>query len=233
MFASACRLVALLLLISVFLFSGGSKGAPSRPGKEAFVEEEVEVDIEGDGEDDATFVPGWSLKRGTRMNNFNVCRDMMINLATPGEEKYLDAHDDNAAVQRAWLLLGKSAMAQADLLFRYEYLLGDHQKLVATHEVCDKTFDDNWKQFRAIAKEFKELKDKHAECAKVNPEGMQKLRSENASLEDRVSQLETEKEEWRKVSGSQVEKIKLLETQLAEARLKLSDEEKAYQELLA
>ena len=151
------------------------------------MEEDVEVDIEGDDEDDATFVPRWSVKRGTQMNNSNVCRDMMINLATPGEEKYLDAHDDNAAVQRAWLMLGKNATAQADLIFRYESLLGDHQKLTATHDVCDKTFADNWKRFGEMAAELKKVKDEHAECAKVDPEGVQKLRSENASLEDRVS----------------------------------------------
>ena len=52
------------------------------------------------------------------------------------------------------------------------------------------------------------------------------MRSENASLEDRVCQLETEKEEWRKVSGDQVERIKLLEAQLSEAKLKLSEEER-------
>ena len=70
-------------------------------------EDDIEVDIEGDDEDDAKFVPGWSVKRGTRMNNANVCRDMMINLATPGEERYLDTHNDTDAIQRAWLLLGK------------------------------------------------------------------------------------------------------------------------------
>lgn len=165
------------------------------------------------------------------MNNSNVCRDMMINLATPGEEKYLDTHYDSDAIQRAWLLLGKNATAQADLIFRYESLLGDHQKLTATHEVCDKTFADNWKNFGEMAEELKKVKDEHAECANVDLEGMKKLRLEHASLEDRVSQLETEKEEWRKVSGDQAEKIKLLEAQLKDTRLKLSDEEMACQEL--
>jgi chromosome segregation ATPase len=60
---------------------------------------------------------------------------------------------------------------------------------------------------------------------------VKKLRLEHESLEDRVSQLETEKEEWRKVSGDQAEKIKLLEAQLKDTRLKLSDEEMACQEL--
>ena len=67
-----------------FFISEGSKVSSRRPGKETLADEEdVEVDIEGDGEDDATFVPAWSVKRGTRMNNASVCRDMMINLATP------------------------------------------------------------------------------------------------------------------------------------------------------
>ena len=212
------------------MFSGGSEGASQRPGKEV-LEEDVEVDIEGNDEDDATFVPAWSVKRGTRMNNANVCRDMMINLATPCEEKYLDGQDDSDAIRRSWLLLGKNATAQADVIFRFESLMREHQKLSETHKVCDKTFDDNWKEFGKMAEELKNLKDQHAECAKVNPEGVQKLRAENASLEDRVSQLEVEKEEWRKVSGEQAERIKLLEGQLSDAKLKLSDEEKAYKEL--
>lgn len=155
------------------------------------MKDDVEVDIEGDDEDDssdATYVPGWSVKKGTRMNNSNVCRDMIINLATPGEEKYLDTHNDGDAIQRAWLLLGKNATAQADLIFRYESLLGDHQKLAATHEICEKTFADNWKQFGGMAEELKKVKDDHAECVNRDPEGLKKLRLEHASLEDRVSQ---------------------------------------------
>ena len=168
----------LILLIQgfLFLFLGSSKGTSSGSGKGAMEEEDVEVDIEGDDEDDATFVPGRSVKRGTRMNNSNVCRDMMINLATSGEERYLDTHSDSDAIQRAWLLLGKNVTAQADLIFRYESLVGDYQKLSATHEVCDKTFDDNWKRFGEMAEELKKIKDEHAECAKVNPEGVEKLR---------------------------------------------------------
>ena len=80
------------------------------------------------------------------MNNANVCRDMMINLATPGEERYLDGQDDGEAIRRSWLLLGKNATAQADLIFRFESLLREHQKLSETHKVCDRTFDDNCKR---------------------------------------------------------------------------------------
>ena len=117
------------------------------------------------------------------------------------------------------------------ILFSISSLLDEHQKLTAVHGVCEKTFADNWKKFGEMAEELKKVKDEHAECVKVNPEGIQKLRSENASLEDRVSQLEMEKEECRKVSGDQADKIKLLEARLKETELKLGDEEKAYWEL--
>jgi hypothetical protein len=189
------------------------------------------VDIEGDDTDDDTYVPSWSVKRGARMNNATVCRDMMINLATPREEKYLDDQNDEEAVRRSWLLLGKCATAQADMMFRFESLQREYAKLSETHKICDKTLDDNWKVFQQMAGEFGELKRVHAECSEVNPEGMRKLRAENVSLEGRVSELEREKEEWRKVSGDQVEKIKLLEGQLSDAKNKLSEEEKAYKEL--
>lgn len=77
------------------------------------------------------------------MNHSSVCRDMMIQLSTPGEEKYLEAHDDEDDVQRAWLLLGKNASCQADILFRFEKLLEDHNKLVTVHKVCEKSFAKN------------------------------------------------------------------------------------------
>ena len=213
------------------MLSGGSEGASRRPGKEALVDEDEEVDIEGEGDDDVPYVPSWSVRRGMRMNNANVCRDMLINLATPCEEKYLDDQNDGDAIRRAWLLLGKHATAQADVIFRFESLLGEHKKLSDAHKICDKTLDDNWKMFQQMSDEFQKLKDAHKECVEVNPEGLRKLRAENVSLEGRVSELEIEKEEWRRVSGEQVEKIKLLEGQLSDAKQKLNDEEKAYREL--
>ena len=213
------------------MLSGGSESASRRPGKETATEEDTEVDIEGDGDDEDVFVPAWSVRRGQRMNNANVCRDMMINLATPKEEKYLDEMSDEEAIRRSWLMLGKCATVQADVIFRFESLFKEHQKLSETHKICDKTLDDNWKMFQQMSGEFQKLKDEHKECAEVNPEGLRKLRAENASLEGRVGDLELEKNEWRKVSGEQAEKIRLLEGQLAEAQQKLKDEEKAYSEL--
>ena len=111
--------LALSSTYALFDLSGGSKAASSDRGKK--VAEEEDVDIEADSSDEA-FVPDWSVKRGTRMNNANFCRDMMIHLATPGEEKFLDAHDDEKAINRSWLFLGKTSTAVADVLFRYENL---------------------------------------------------------------------------------------------------------------
>lgn len=214
------------------MFSGGSGAAPRRPGKEALVDEEdVEIDIEGDGEDDAPYVPAWTVTKGTRLNTATACRDMLINFATPKEEKYLDDQDDEEAVRRSWLLLGKCVTAQTDMIFRFESLSKEYKKLFETQKVCDKTFDDNWKIFQQMSGEFQKLKDEHKECAEVNPEGLRKLRAENASLEERVGNLEMEKNEWRKVSGEQAEKIRSLEGQLSDAKQKLNDEEKAYGEL--
>lgn len=85
--------------------------------------------------------------------------------------------------------------------------------------------------FQKMSGEFHELKKAHAECYEVNPEGLRKLRAENASLEERVGNHELEKNEWRKVSGEQAEKIRSLEGQLSDAKQKLSVEEKAYREL--
>ena len=116
------------------LFSGSSKDGSRRPGKGLVDEEDVQVDIEGDDDDDDdTFVPAWVVKRGTRMNNANVCRDMLINLATPAEERHLDSQDDMEAIPRSWLLMGKHATAQADVIFRFESLKREYQKLSEAH----------------------------------------------------------------------------------------------------
>ena len=115
--------------------------------------EEENVDIDADSSDEL-FVPEWSVKRGTRMKNSSVCRDMMVHLATLGEEKFLDAHDNSEALKRSWLLLGKGASEQADLR-------DEHEKLVAHHKVCGKSFEQNWKRFSDMAEELKKVKDEH------------------------------------------------------------------------
>ena len=79
-----------------FFFISGDRGKETA---------EEDVDIDNDSSDEA-FVPDWSVKRGTRMNHSSVCRDMMIHLATPVEEKYMDAYDADEAIKRGWLLLG-------------------------------------------------------------------------------------------------------------------------------
>ena len=86
--------------------------------------------------------------------------------------------------------------------------------------------------------DFEKLKAEHAKCASADPEELKKLKAEHAGcssreqgLSGRIADLEKEKEEWRKVSGGQAERIKLLEADLAKTRLLLSDEEMATQEL--
>lgn len=90
------------------------------------------------------------------------------------------------------VIVGQACYDSSRCIFRFESLQREHQKLSETHQVCDQTLEDKCKRFDEVAEELKELKDKHAECATVNPEGIQKLRAENASLEDRVSQLVVE-----------------------------------------
>ena len=195
------------------------------------------MDIEGDSSDEA-FIPEWSVKRGTRMNTSAVCRDMMIHLATPGEEKYIDAHDDDEAVNRAWLLLAKSATAQADLLYRFENVAAERGKAVAAHQDCDRKAKDGLKKFQSVKGELEKLRAEHAKCASGETEELKRLRSEHSEclskeqgLSGRVADLEKEKEEWRKVSGGQADQIKVLEAELAKTRLLLSDEEMTSQEL--
>lgn len=177
----------LLSKVHAFYISGGSKG------KDPLVEEEEDehVDIEGDDEEDDEFVyvPGWSVTRGSRMNNSTVCRDIMVNMATPAEDKYIASHTDAEAVQRAWLLLGKQASAQVDLIFRYETLMAKHDRLSEKNKELQVSLDKNWKMYGNMATELKQVKDQHAECANKDPEELVKLKAEHASCPDREAAL--------------------------------------------
>ena len=111
------------------------------------------------------------------MNTSAVCRDMMIHLATPGEEKYIDAHDDAEATNRAWLWLAKNATAQADLLFRFENAVEERERAVAAHKDCDRKVKDGLRKFNALKGEFEKFKADHASG---ESEELQKLKSEHA-----------------------------------------------------
>ena len=186
--------------------------------------------MDNDSSDEA-FVPDWSVKRGSRMNHSSVCRHMMIHLATPAEEKYMGAYDAEEALNRGWLLLGKAASVSADIFFRYENLLDEHKKLRDTHEVCDRTFKDNWVRFKAVTDELEQIKAVHAGCVAGESEELKQLRVDQIILKDSVAALEAEKEEWRGVSASQANKIRLLEDELKKAKSQLKDEETSSQEL--
>ena len=165
------------------------------------------------------------------MNHSSVCRDMMIHLATPAEEKYTDAYDADEAIKRGWLLLGKAATAHADLFFRYETLLEENRKLVATPQVCDRTFKENWARFQAVTDELEQVNAAHAGCVAGESEELKKLKADQVGLKDRVAALEAEKEEWRSVSANQATKIRLLEEDFKKTRVQLADEDMTSQEL--
>ena len=165
------------------------------------------------------------------MNHSSVCRDMLIHLATPAEEKYMGAYDAEEALNRGWLLLGKATSVSADIFFRYENLLDEHQKLLGTHKACERTFKDNWVRFKAVTDELEKVKTAHAGCAAGEPEELKQLRVEQIVLKDSVAALEAEKEEWRGVSANQANTIRLLEEELKKAKAKLVEEEKTSQDL--
>ncbi|PWA98462.1 transposase (putative), gypsy type [Artemisia annua] len=217
---------------------GGSShagaGGSRTEGKEG---DDEDVDVDTDSSDEA-FIPEWSVKQGARMNCASVCRDMLVHLATPAEERHLDAHDNNEVLARSWLLLGKTATAHADILFRFENTLDDYHKLASTHQECNRRTLEGSEKLKKVEEALERLQFDHSGCAAGEPEELTRLRSEHAgcserelSLTGRVSDLTREKEEWRNVSADQAERIKSLEVELEKVKSELKNEEVANQEL--
>ena len=57
------------------------------------------MDIEADSSNEL-FVPEWSVTRGARLRDADVCRELMVHCVPPAEERFLNLHDDEEAARR-------------------------------------------------------------------------------------------------------------------------------------
>ncbi|GJV07801.1 hypothetical protein Tco_1345457 [Tanacetum coccineum] len=87
------------------------------------------------------FVLAWNLTTHSILNDVESCRDMMINLATPAVRYQQNRLSDYQALQHSWFELGHEALAQIDILQRYEALNEDYGELYESHRSCQDVFD--------------------------------------------------------------------------------------------
>nr|GFB08016.1 hypothetical protein [Tanacetum cinerariifolium] len=82
------------------------------------------------------YAPEWSIHRRCRVDTPMWCRELMVHLAPPVAQKESNALNNATALERAWFSLARGALAQIDVLERFENLQADFGRLVESHTEC-------------------------------------------------------------------------------------------------
>ncbi|GJS86118.1 hypothetical protein Tco_0752659 [Tanacetum coccineum] len=101
----------------------------------------VRSSLRGDMDLPVPFVLAWSLTTHSILNDAESCQDMMINLATPAVRDQQNRLSDYQVLKRSWFELGRRALAQIDILWRYEALNEDYGELYESHRSCQGVSD--------------------------------------------------------------------------------------------
>ncbi|GJZ26900.1 hypothetical protein Tco_0571153 [Tanacetum coccineum] len=75
---------------------------------------------------------GWNIEEDT----LEWCHELMMHLAPPAAQEESNALTNEVALQRAWFSVARGAMAQTDMLERFENLLADYDALAETYAEC-------------------------------------------------------------------------------------------------
>ncbi|GJW03213.1 hypothetical protein Tco_1562069 [Tanacetum coccineum] len=87
----------------------------------------------------ALYVPDWSIHRRCRLDTTAWCRELQVHLAPPVAQEESNALNNATALDRAWFSLARGALAQTDILERFEHLQTDFDKLAEEHAGCEDT----------------------------------------------------------------------------------------------
>ncbi|GJX38318.1 hypothetical protein Tco_0251621 [Tanacetum coccineum] len=87
----------------------------------------------------AYYFPEWFIHQRCRLDTPMWCRELMVHLAPPSIHEESNALDIATALERAWFSLARGALAQTDILERFEHLQTDFNWLAETHTGCGDT----------------------------------------------------------------------------------------------
>ncbi|GJX75480.1 hypothetical protein Tco_0314075 [Tanacetum coccineum] len=172
----------------------------------------------------ATFVPVWNLTTQSILNDVESYRDMMINLATPSVLDQQNRLSDYQALQRSWFELGRGALAQIDILRRYEALNEDYEELYESHRSCQGVFDrltDTQNQLLDVVRSRNQLSKDHKALQQVHLGCVGK----ETDLTEKLVAVEKEMDDLLDKDREREERIKQLEANLASKTSSLAETE--------
>ncbi|GJX35973.1 hypothetical protein Tco_0247530 [Tanacetum coccineum] len=112
----------------------------------------------------------------------------MVHLAPRPTQEESNAFNNATALERAWFSLARGALAQTDILERFEHLQAEFDRLAKTHADCGDTVRQlvdareasrqSLRLYLEMAERFKKVKNDHASCTKK----IQLLEDQNGEL---------------------------------------------------
>ncbi|GKC52839.1 hypothetical protein Tco_1075584, partial [Tanacetum coccineum] len=155
----------------------------------------------------ALYVPDWSIHRRCRLDTPAWCRELLVHMAPLAAQEESNALNNATELDRAWFSLACGALAQTDILERFEHLQTDFDRLAEEHAGCEDTVrqlvsarelsQQNSRLYLDISERFRKFKNDHANCP------------------DRIRLLEDQNNELSQTNNEQSLRIKELEDLLA------------------
>ncbi|GJY91294.1 hypothetical protein Tco_0506490, partial [Tanacetum coccineum] len=120
-------------------------------------------------------------------------RGLMVHLAPPMAQEESNALNNARALDRAWFSLAQGALAQTDILERFENLQADFGKLAESHAECG-DLDGKLVQARLDVKHSSDLYNSMSDLFKAFRSGHKGCAGKLEALENRNRELSQEKE---------------------------------------
>ncbi|GJY19897.1 hypothetical protein Tco_0392463 [Tanacetum coccineum] len=153
------------------------------------------------------YVPDWSIPQRCRLDTPMWCRELMTHLAPPAAQEESNALNNPTALERAWFALARGALAQTDILERFETLQANFDELAESHAECG-DWAGKLVQARLDVKHSSDLYNSLSDRFKA-------FRSEHEGCSGRLEASESRNRELSQVNKDQALRIKELEDTLA------------------
>ncbi|GJZ18076.1 hypothetical protein Tco_0554199, partial [Tanacetum coccineum] len=147
---------------------------PIHPTKERVLFSETHADESSHPEQHLSTGAPVSRPRQILTDTLKWCRELMVHLAPPIAQEESNSLTNDVALQRAWFSLARGAMAQTNILERFENLLAEYDTLADTHVECSETvrklvtarqdLEHNANVYTDAINRYKSMKEEHAGC---------------------------------------------------------------------
>ncbi|GKD07542.1 hypothetical protein Tco_1187227 [Tanacetum coccineum] len=153
------------------------------------------------------YVPDWSIHQRCRLDTPMWCRELMVHLAPPAAQEESNALNNATALDRAWFSLVRGALAQTDIIERFDNLQTDFGELAKSHAECG-DLAGKLVQARLDVKHIFDLYNSLSDWFKA-------FKSEHEGCAGKLEASENYNRELSKVNKGQALRIKELEDTLA------------------